>query len=88
MKEMMLAVGVENYTIRYFRTEGNMEQEGENKRVFGVASTKYIDDTEKESADTGFISEDMAYVDELIATLGRHTVTPVVLCEIVDDMLA
>jgi len=87
MKEMMLAVGVEGYTIRYFRTKGSYECEGEQKSIYGVAVTKSLDDVEEESVDAGFISEDIGYVDEIIATLGRNSVTPVALCEVLDEML-
>jgi len=91
MSEMVLAVGMENCTIRYFKTSGELLcEENQNKKtpVYGVAAKKYIDDKEEESADAGFISEDAAYVDNLIALLGKHTVTPVVLCEVLDEMLS
>jgi len=85
MKEMVLAIGLEDFTVRYFRTKG--ESEETKTPIYGVMAAKYIDDVEKESACAGFVSEDKAYVDELIATLGKNTVTPMVLCEVLDELM-
>ena len=88
MKEMVLAVEVENLTLRYYRTEGVMENESGKTPIFGIFAAKYIGEEKEEESDAGFISTDMAYVDELIATLGKNTVTPMVLGEVLDDMLS
>lgn len=90
MKEMILAVGVEDYTIKYFRTQGELicQVNGEATNVFGILATKYINDQEKESMDAGFISQDINYVNEIINLLGKNIVTPVVLCEIIDEIIS
>ena len=88
MKEMVLSVDVENLTIRYFRTEGMLDDEGSKTRIYGISAAKYIGDEKEEEQDAGFISADMAYVDELIAVLGKNTVTPMVLCEVLDEILS
>ena len=87
MREMVLTVGVENFTIRYFRTQGEIEADGIKTRVFGICAEKYIGDVQEEASDAGFISSDMAYVDGLITTLGSNTVTPMTLCEVLDDIV-
>ncbi|MDR2167323.1 MAG: DUF6514 family protein [Clostridiales bacterium] len=87
MKEIM-AVEVENLTIRYFRTEGEACCDDGKNRIFGISAAKYIGDNEEERADAGYISENMAYVDELIAILGKNSVTPMVLGEILDELIA
>ena len=87
MREVV-AVEVEGFTIRYFRTEGEVHLcDATSKHAYGVAATKYIGDKEEESVDAGLISEDEGYVDELITILSKNTVTPAVLCEMLDEML-
>jgi len=88
MGEMVLSVGLEDFTIRYFRTEGSLESDETGTKVFGIKAGKYIDDNLVEESDAGFISEDMEYVDGVINFLGKHTVTPTSLYEVLDDMLA
>ena len=88
MKEVVLAVEVEDFTIRYFRTQGEASfcEEG-GMSVYGVAASKYINNQEVESIDAGFISENKAYIDKLITALGKNTVTPMTLYEVLDDMI-
>lgn len=88
MKEMVVAVGVEDFTIKYFRTCGEYmcDQRDGAVQIFGIVASKYINDEEKESSDAGFISEDINFVNKTIETLAKNTVTPMCLFQVLDDM--
>jgi len=90
MKEMVLTAEAEGLIIHYFRTQGHLKDDDDDKRIpiYGIAATKYIDGKEEEQADAGFISTDADYVGQLIAMLGKHTVTPLALCEVLDELLS
>jgi hypothetical protein len=87
-REMIMAADVENFTIKYFRTEGEMEEDEGKSRIFGVSAEIYIGNELIDENDAGFISADIEHVNALIAILGRNTVTPYALGEVLDEIMS
>ncbi|MCL2350883.1 MAG: DUF6514 family protein [Defluviitaleaceae bacterium] len=83
MREIILTATAEDFVLKYFRTE---KMEG-TARFYGIAAEKYINDALADNSSTGPLSEDAEYVERLMACLAKNTVTPMVLCEVLDDII-
>ena len=76
-----------NFTLSFSRVE-KISEDDPAIRFYGIKSQKYINGVLEEESTSGPITEDAAFADSLIATLSKNTVTPALLCEILDEILS
>jgi len=86
MRKHVATSSAENFELRYFETVSQCER-GEAD-FYGVCVGMYIDGSLMEETESGSISEDSEQVLEVIKKLSENSVTPVVLCEILDEMVS
>ena len=88
---MKLSVNVsgENqaFDLKFLRAQKICEEDSANC-LYGVRVEKYIDGILAEEADSGPITEDLGFIDSIMASLYENSVTPMVLYETLDEMLA
>jgi hypothetical protein len=78
--------GDANFTLEFSRVQKQGEGDSAGY-LYGISVRKYIKDVLTEEGQSGFITEDAAFADSLLATLAANTVTPIVLNEILDELL-
>ena len=85
MKEHVTTTETTGFRLEYFRTiENSLENEG--KLLHGIYLAKFEGDTVVEQAETGPVTEDAEQIITIITRLAENTVTPMVLCEVFDDI--
>lgn len=88
MSELILETNTENFELKYFRYAHQFEGDGDDKAVvYGITAQKQRNGVVLEESDSGPVSLKSNEVDNLIHILGRNTVTPMLLCEILDEIL-
>lgn len=89
MKEHVSTVQVGNFQLKYFRT---IQRGGDKTRgavdFHGVYAAKCLGKHIVEQAYSGPISKNAGHVTDIINRLAQNTVTPMVLCEIIDEMMS
>ena len=85
MKKWVAATGASDFLLNYFRT---CTKSRKNTPLYGVYVEKVKDGQVLETEDSGAISPDMAYVDGVIKILAKNTVTPMSVCEVLDEVLS
>ena len=88
MKKMITTAVSEEFALEYFSVL--QEFEGDDKspiQTYGILAAKYVNGKLTEEECSGPISHDPAQVNDLINILAKNTVTPAVLCEILDELL-
>ena len=81
----MTNVSTDGFELKYSMTIVNSTEE-EGAQCYGVHVAKYEGGNVIAQQDSGAISYNSQKVEDVIATLARNTVTPMVLCEILDEM--
>ena len=85
MKEHVTTTETTGFRLEYFKTvEESVENEGQF--LYGIYLAKFEGDTVLEQAETGPVTEDAEQIVKIITHLAENTVTPMVLCEVFDDI--
>ena len=79
--------GAEQFDLKYFKTSFESESDGGSTTVYGVLVAKCAGDDLLEEADSGPISGSEVEICSLMEQLAENTVTPMVLHEILDDLI-
>jgi len=75
------------FTLNFSKVKGHSEDDP-NLKFYGILAQKYIGGILEEEANSGMITEDENLADSLIAALSENAVTPLVLYEVLDEMLS
>jgi len=81
----MATAETSGFQLRYFKTSGQ-GFEDESKFYHGIFVMKLEGEEVLEQADSGFITEDAEQAIALITCLAENTVTPMALCEVLDEI--
>ena len=84
MKKFMSTAGTEGFELKYYKTTTQGEDGGTN--FFGVFVEKYVDGNLVEEMESGPVCEDDAQIADIIGRLAQGGVTPLALCEVLDEM--
>jgi len=85
LKQYVVSVSSEGFDLKYYQTTTQCEDDFAS--FYGVFVEKYVNGSIEEEMDSGPISEDVSYVDEIINKLAENTVTPFFLNEIIDEIV-
>ena len=83
MKEKTATATLDGFEVRYYKTT-HMSEDGE--KFYGIHAAKYVKEVFVEENETGAMSSDEKYVEDMIKMLAENEVTPYVLCEIMDEI--
>ena len=85
MKEHVTTTETTGFRLEYFRT-AQESHENEGALLYGIYLAKVEGDTVVGQAETGPVTEDAEQIVTIIKHLAANTVTPMVLCEVFDDI--
>ncbi|MCL2752703.1 MAG: DUF6514 family protein [Defluviitaleaceae bacterium] len=85
MKKAIATAKVHDFEVRYHKTT-QLNEEGE--KFYGIHAVKYEKGVSVEESETGGISSDEHYVENIIDMISKNEVTPQVLCEVLDEIVS
>ena len=85
MRQHVSTIIADNFTLKYYRTV--LLSGDSNNGFYGIYVAKCCGKHIIEDADSKPISEDETTVNNLIKLLALNSVTPMVLCEILDELM-
>ena len=84
--EKVTVVEERDFVLEYYRAL-QKNKEDSTAHLYGICIAKYINGVLADKNCSGAISDKKDYVDNIISTLANGIVTPMVLNEILDDIL-
>jgi len=85
LKQHIVSTSTDGFELKYFKTVTQGEDDGVS--FYGIFVEKHVNGSLAEDAASGSISESNSQVCEIINKLAENSVTPFLLCEILDEII-